>query len=486
MKILRQVSPTRSAAEPKYAKSRQTGIHPRTPRGIGTPGLAPVEVVCFSMLAMTNDPEDTPPDKPPGTPPARNPFAPPNGSDDGASDNAVVPVTPITEPPAPWVKPPTPLVEPPPDASVVGHHAPMAYQPAPGPVPVPRNTDADGHGAAAPYNPYGPPPGSAPFGPGSGPEAGPSTGPNAQQPYAAVPPQAYWPQAGYAPPPEPPFPGVLWFSLLVLIGFFGQIVVGAGAVMVLLAIERPNITPANAQDVMKHLPVAGFMAVLLLASLTWPAVALVTARVKKMLNRDTFRIRWPGLGVLGLSTVLGLALVPLALLLESLVARVVPRGDNVIVTVMARGPGVLALTLLGLTLVVAAPVGEELLFRGLGYRGIERRYGLGLGALAISFIFAAVHMNATGFLALFMVSMALCWVTTKTGSLLPAILLHAAYNGVQFLMILASDITPEMAKTAAKSTDLGLPLWMFPAGLVVSLACLFAIGKLSGERRAVD
>jgi hypothetical protein len=204
-----------------------------------------------------------------------------------------------------------------------------------------------------------------------------------------------------------------------------------------------------------------------------------------MLNRDTFRIRWPGVPVAALSAVLGLALVPLALLLENLAARVVPRGDNVIITVMARGPGTLAMTLMGLTLVVAAPVGEELLFRGLGFRGIERRHGLGLAALTVSFIFAAVHLNATGFLALFMVSMALCWVTTKTDSLIPAILLHAAYNGVQFLMLLGSKITPEVAKKAARSQELGMPLWLIPAGLVISLVCLWAIGRLSA-RRAVD
>jgi membrane protease YdiL (CAAX protease family) len=372
----------------------------------------------------------------------------------------------------------------------------MTYQPAQFPPPE--------GGPVAPYDPYGPPPGSGPLGPRPGPGPGPGPGyrggappyaptdaqhpyapTDAQHPYAAVPPQAYWPQAGYAPPPRLPFPGVWWFCLLVLMGFFAQIVVGAGAVILLLAVERPDITPSNAQNVFNHLPVAAFMGILFVASLTWPAVALVTARVKRMLNRDTFRIRWPGLPISILSLVLGLALVPLALLLENLAARVIPRGDNVIVAVMAKGPGVLALTLLGLTLVVAAPVGEELLFRGLGYRGIERRHGLGLAALVVSFVFAAVHLNATGFGALFMVSMALCWVTSKTGSLIPAILLHAAYNGVQFLMLLGSKVTPEVARKAAKSTELGLPLWMIPIGLLISLGCLYVIGRL-GERRAVD
>jgi len=404
---------------------------------------------------MSKDPDDNPQ--------GRNPFAPPEPATTAA---VPAPGKPPAGPNAPYAMLPR-------ESSLAAHHAPVAYQPAQFPRPE--------GGPAVPYNPNGPPPAAAPPGvnPGYPGGAPPYAPPNAQQPYGAVPPQAYWPGAQYAPPTALPFPGVRWFCLLVLIGFFGQIVVGFAAVVIVMAVQRPNITPGNAQNIMSHLSVVAFMSILLAASLTWPAVALATAKLKGMLNRDTFRIRWPGISISALAVMLGLALVPLALLLENLMARVLPRGDNVIVTVMAKNPGALALTLLGLTLVVAAPVGEELLFRGLGYRGIEKRHGLGVGALVVSVIFAGVHLNATGFLALFMVSMALCWVTSKTHSLIPAMLLHAAYNGVQFLMILGTDMTPEMAKKAAKSTELGIPLWMIPTGLLVSLGCLFVIGKLA-------
>jgi len=44
MKILHHDSPTRSAAEPKYSKSRQTVIRTGAPRGIGTRGAGPLGV----------------------------------------------------------------------------------------------------------------------------------------------------------------------------------------------------------------------------------------------------------------------------------------------------------------------------------------------------------------------------------------------------------------------------------------------------------
>ncbi len=431
---------------------------------------------CVSLgSVMSADPGDRPPG-PPKQPPAPSPPSPTGA--DGEQGAATRSEQPLASHP------------------LVGHHAPVDYQPAQFP---PRPV-----GAAAPYNPYGPPPydpqappppAGAPW-PPPGPQAPGPPDPTAPgpgypgapgYPYGSIPPPANWPQMGYAPPPQLPFPGVGWFLLLVLMGFFGQIVVGAVAVVLLLAMKRPDITSGGTQNVLNQLPVAAFMGILFVASLAWPAVALAAARINRVLTRDTFRLRWPGVRASLLAVILGLALVPLALLLENLVARMLPRGDNVILQVMSREPGALALTLLGLTLVVCAPVGEELLFRGLGFRAIERRHGLGVGALVVSLIFAGVHLNVTGFGALFMVSMCLCWVTSKTDSLIPAMLLHAAYNGAQFLMLLGTEMTPEQARAASRSTDLGLPIWMIPVAVLVSLGCLALLARLGkGAPGAVD
>jgi len=380
-----------------------------------------------------------------------SPYAPPK---------AAAPGTPPAQPP--YEEPPQP-----PPGAPQPYTQPVGYAPPPFPPP-----EGD---PSIPYNPYGPPP---------------TAGPNAPQPtpgspYAAVPPTAYAQPYAWAPPPRPPFPGVAWFLLLVFIGFVGQIVVGVIGFIALVALQGGGFQSARPENIMELMPLAGFMAILMASSLTWPAVAIIAVRIKRMPSRDTFRWRWPGVLPSGLAVVLGTALVPLALLLENLVARVVSRGDNVIVQMMSKQPSTLALALLGITLVVAAPVGEELLFRGLGLRGIERRNGFGTAAVCVSVIFEAVHLNVTGFLALFMVSLALCWVTSRTGSLLPAIFLHAAYNGAQFLMLLGSDLTPEAAKKAAKSTELGLPTWTLIAALGLTAGSVLLLARVC-PRRAVD
>ncbi|MFH2007440.1 MAG: type II CAAX endopeptidase family protein [bacterium] len=405
------------------------------------------------------------------------PWTPRPGSSDDAADGAAegasgaspyrppqapAPGSSPSPPPAPYETAP-----PPPPGAHPHHNPPIGYAPPTFPPP-------DG-GAALPYNPYGPPPTAGPGAPQ----------PTPGSPYAAVPPTAYAHPYAWAPPPQLPFPGVAWFLLLVFIGFVGQIVVGVIGFVALVALQGGGLQGARPENVMELMPLAAFMAILMASSLTWPVVGIVAARLKRLPWRDTFRWRWPGVLPTGLSVVLGAALVPLALLLENLAARVIARGDNVILQMMSKQPSALAMTLLGITLVVAAPVGEELLFRGLGFRGIERRNGFGTAAVCVSLIFAAVHLNATGFLALFMVSVALCWVTSRTDSLLPAIFLHAAYNGVQFLMLLGSDLTPEAARKAARSTELGLPSWTHIAGLVLAVGSALLLTRVC-PRHAVD
>ena len=332
-----------------------------------------------------------------------------------------------------------------------GHHGPPSPDPgAPYPHPVgPYHGGPHPGGPSVPYNPYGPPTGGGGGSPGS--------------PYNDL------------PPPAPPFPGIGWFVLLVVIGFGVQLAIWTIGIVLVVVISQTDVG-IGSKKLLEVLPLEGIMGIVLAASLTWPIVALVAARLKRVLTRDTFRLRSPGWSTAALSLVLGAALVPLALAMEHVTAQFLPRGQQIIVTLMAGGPSPLALALLGMTLVIAAPVGEELLFRGLAMRGIERRSGFFNAAFVVSLVFTTVHMNVTGFLSLFMVSLVLCWVTRTSGSLVAAILLHAAYNGLQFLMILGTDFS-EKAQKKATEAGFGIPIWFLVASLALAVLCLYLIRR---------
>lgn len=359
-------------------------------------------------------------------------------------------------------------------------HAPSPANPyTPDPHLAQRTTDDP-----PPSFPHSSPPGTLPFNP-YGPPPGPPPGPLPYDPYGPPPGALFDPaypaeaSGAFSPhaPPRPPFPGAGWFLLLTLIGFALNAAVSAiGAVVVSLVTRSGSPGPHNP---LAALPPAALFGILLVASLSWPVVALVSARLARVFSRDTFRFRSPGLAPMALSLLLGAALVPLALALEHLASQLVPRGDNLLLQVLANRPGPGALVLLGLALVVSAPVGEELLFRGLGLRGMERRYGWWPAALLVSLIFASVHLNLTGFFALAGVSLVLCWLTHRTGSILPAMLTHASYNGLQFVMLLVGDHDHAAVQRALDSNELGIPLTALLGAALLSAGLIFAVGKLS-------
>lgn len=88
--------------------------------------------------------------------------------------------------------------------------------------------------------------------------------------------------------------------------------------------------------------------------------------------------------------------------------------------------------------VVAAPVFEEIVFRGLLFPFAARRMGLLKAGALISILFAAMHWHLPSFGPLFLLSAALCAAYAFTGSLTVPVVMHALFNGITVLLILLS------------------------------------------------
>jgi membrane protease YdiL (CAAX protease family) len=93
------------------------------------------------------------------------------------------------------------------------------------------------------------------------------------------------------------------------------------------------------------------------------------------------------------------------------------------------------LTLQAFTAIIVAPVGEELLFRGVLYGFIKQRGHPRLALWISAVVFAAVHGNAVGFLFFIFLSMILVALYEQTKNILTPILLHALFNAVNFTLI---------------------------------------------------
>lgn len=102
----------------------------------------------------------------------------------------------------------------------------------------------------------------------------------------------------------------------------------------------------------------------------------------------------------------------------------------------------LGLALLGPIVVVAAPLGEELFFRGFLYQGLRRRLSVWPAATLSGIFFGLVHLGGAAFFlivpSLTAVGIGLALVFERRHSLLASMAAHAAFNVVGYLAIALS------------------------------------------------
>lgn len=82
----------------------------------------------------------------------------------------------------------------------------------------------------------------------------------------------------------------------------------------------------------------------------------------------------------------------------------------------------------GFLLVVLAPLGEELVFRGMAYTALKKRGSKRRALIISSLIFAIAHLQAIHFIPVFLTGLALAYLFEYTNSLIPPITLHATIN----------------------------------------------------------
>ncbi len=90
---------------------------------------------------------------------------------------------------------------------------------------------------------------------------------------------------------------------------------------------------------------------------------------------------------------------------------------------------------LGVFAVVIAPVAEEFIFRGVLYPFVKQ-LGYPRGAwIGVNFLFALIHMDATAFLSLFALALALTWLYERTDNLLAPIAAHSLFNAANLAVL---------------------------------------------------
>lgn len=128
------------------------------------------------------------------------------------------------------------------------------------------------------------------------------------------------------------------------------------------------------------------------------------------------------------------------------VLSVFPAHDNEMMRILASSRG--AVYLIAFLATFTAPIVEEVVYRGVLYSAFQRTIGVTGAFVLVTALFALVHVPqyypsySTMFL-LTLISVILTLIRVTSGNLLPCIILHTIFNGLQSIFLILEPLVKE-------------------------------------------
>lgn len=171
-------------------------------------------------------------------------------------------------------------------------------------------------------------------------------------------------------------------------------------------------------------------------------IILVFLRVNRMGLAVAFGLRQrPPARVLLLSAGAGLLVVPVAWLLGKLSVLLIEDAGSTAqvqsaVQFLQAAPPLGERVFMGFSVVLLAPLVEEMLFRGILHPAIKQAGFPRAALFGTAFLFAVYHSNLMTFVPLYVLAIVLALVYEATDNLIAAILLHAWFNAVNYVVLI--------------------------------------------------
>ena len=172
-----------------------------------------------------------------------------------------------------------------------------------------------------------------------------------------------------------------------------------------------------------------------------PPLLIVYYQIKSLsgeftLKKDYFQFNFLPIkesiiqGIKGWLTIVPFVLV-ISLIMNSLIDN--QNGSNPLLEIVLNNNKYLSFILLFLTTTFLAPLFEEIIFRGVLLPTLAKDFGIILGIIISSFIFAVAHLSLAEIPPLFVLGMGLGITRIASGSLLSSVIMHSLWNGLTFL-----------------------------------------------------
>lgn len=130
---------------------------------------------------------------------------------------------------------------------------------------------------------------------------------------------------------------------------------------------------------------------------------------------------------------------------------------------------------------VVPGVCEEVLFRGYAQRQFERGWGPVGGIVLSGLLFGAYHLRPSQMLPLAVLGLYLAYLTWRTGSLWPAIVVHMAHNGLAVLM--SAYVRSQPGYDLESLEQAPMPWYGVVGGLVIVGSVLYLLHPLARRIR---
>lgn len=137
----------------------------------------------------------------------------------------------------------------------------------------------------------------------------------------------------------------------------------------------------------------------------------------------------------------------------AIVGYFLPEQDNELVRILRSSRA--AVYFVAFMATFTAPLVEEVIYRGILYSAIQRSIGIGWAVLIVTALFAGVHFlqywGSPGTIILIcLLSLILTLIRVRTNNLLPCIIMHTIFNGIQsLLLLLVQELSTSQPKTEA-------------------------------------
>ena len=159
--------------------------------------------------------------------------------------------------------------------------------------------------------------------------------------------------------------------------------------------------------------------------------------------------------------------------MDRVIHQIVPTPDYIIdLGEIMQPESTLGLIFFFLAVVVMAPIGEEVVFRGFLQKFLEEYWrDITRAVLITSLFFAMIHFNPYWTIQIYLLGVILGFLSWKTKSVIPSIILHGINNGMAFIL------------TVSDEYNVNLYLWgdyVSPVFIIIAIYLLYySINKIN-------